>query len=142
MRQLQDPRRQETMKNSKSAQQYKMALEVASRNLKKLVDSGVRIAMGTDTGPPARFQGYFEHMETDLMAKAGLTPTQVLASATADAARCMKLSDRVGTLVAGRFADFLVLDGDPLEDVANLHKINSVWIAGNRIERRGSTTSQ
>ena len=60
------------MQNSKAAQQYKKALEVASQNLKKLVDNGVRIAFGTDTGPPARFQGYFEHMGMDLMAKAGL----------------------------------------------------------------------
>ena len=50
-----------------------------SRNLKKLSDAGVTIAMGTDTGPPARFQGYFELMELELMAKAGLTPKQVLA---------------------------------------------------------------
>jgi imidazolonepropionase-like amidohydrolase len=54
----------------------------------------------------------------------------------------MKLSEKVGTLAAGRFADFVVLDADPLEDVANLHKINSVWIAGNRVERRSASTSQ
>ena len=62
------------MRNSPSAQRYKAALEVASRNLKKLSDAGVTIAMGTDTGPPARFQGYFELMELELMVKAGLTP--------------------------------------------------------------------
>ena len=88
------------MTNSKSAQRYKAALEVANRNLKKLSDAGVTIAMGTDTGPPARFQGYFELMELEMMAKAGLTPRQVLASATRDAARCMKLDREVGTLEA------------------------------------------
>jgi imidazolonepropionase-like amidohydrolase len=139
VRQLQEPARQEAMRTSKAAQQYKASLDVASRNLEKLVDAGVTIAFGTDTGPPARFQGYFEHMEADLMAKAGLTPAQILASATGDAARCMKVADRLGTLAAGRFADFIVLDGDPLEDVASLHKINSVWIAGNRIERKAAT---
>jgi imidazolonepropionase-like amidohydrolase len=81
-------------------------------------------------------------MEADLMAKAGLTSAQVLASATVDAARCMKAGDKIGTLAAGRYADFVVLDGDPLEDIANLHKINSVWIAGNRIERRAGPTTQ
>lgn len=141
VRQLEEPERQEAMRNSRSAQQYKVALEVASRNLKKLANAGVRIAFGTDTGPPARFQGYFEHMEADLMAKAGLTPAQILASATADAARCMKASERIGTLVPGRYADFVVLDGDPLEDIANLHKINSVWVAGNRVERRVETAA-
>ena len=76
---LKEPARQEAMANSKSAQRYKVGLEVANRNLKKLSDAGVTIAMGTDTGPPARFQGYFELMELEMMAKAGLTPRQVLA---------------------------------------------------------------
>ena len=57
-------------------------------NLKTLADQGVRIAMGTDTGPPARFQGFFEHLELEMMVDAGLTPMQVLVSATGDAARC------------------------------------------------------
>lgn len=41
--------------------------------LKKLVDSGVKYSFGTDTGPPARFSGYFEHWEMELMAEAGLS---------------------------------------------------------------------
>jgi imidazolonepropionase-like amidohydrolase len=88
--------------------------------------------MGTDTGPAARFQGYFELMELELMAKAGLTPRQVLASATRDAARCMKLDAEVGTLEPGKWADFVVLDADPLAAIANVKKINAVYIAGNR----------
>src|SRR6185436_7030108 len=67
---LKQPARQEQMRNSKSAQRYKAGLVVASQNLKTLSDAGVPIAMGTDTGPPARFQGYFELMELELMAKA------------------------------------------------------------------------
>ena len=85
-----------------SAQRYKAALEVASRNLKTLSDAGVTIAMGTDTGPAGRFQGYFELMELELMAKAGLTPKQALLSATRDAARCMKVEQDLGTLQPGR----------------------------------------
>jgi imidazolonepropionase-like amidohydrolase len=132
---LKQPARQEAMKNSRSAQRYKAGLQVANRNLKKLADSGVKIAMGTDTGPPARFQGYFELMELEMMAKAGLTPRQVLASATRDAARCMKLDTQVGTLEANKWADFVVLDADPLADISNVKKINAVYIAGNRVER-------
>ena len=123
------------MRNSRSAQRYKVALDQASRNLKKLVDSGVTIAMGTDTGPPARFQGYFELMELELMAKAGLTPRQVLASATRDAARCQKLDTELGTLEANKWADFVVLDADPLADISNVRKISAVYIAGNQIRR-------
>jgi imidazolonepropionase-like amidohydrolase len=132
---LKQPQRQEQMKNSRPAQRYKAGLEVANRNLKKLSDAGVKIAMGTDTGPPARFQGYFELMELEMMAKAGLTPRQVLASATRDAARCMKLDREVGTLETNKWADFVVLDADPLADISNVKKISAVYVAGNSIAR-------
>lgn len=133
--QLKEPARQEQMKNSKSAQRYKVALEQAMKNAKKLSDSGVKIAMGTDTGPPARFQGYFELMELELMAKAGMTPKQVLLSATRDAARCQKLDRDLGTLEANKWADFVVLDADPLADITNTKKISDVYIAGNKVAR-------
>ena len=130
--QLKEPARQAQMRNSKSAQRYKAGLEVANRNLKKLSDAGVKIAMGTDTGPPARFQGYFELMELELEAKAGLTSKQVLVSATRDAARCQKLND-VGTLEANKWADFVVLDADPLANISNTRKISAVYVAGNKV---------
>jgi imidazolonepropionase-like amidohydrolase len=133
---LRDPTRQAGVRTSRSAQEYKKALEVASRNLKRLADAGVRIAMGTDTGPPARFQGYFEHMELELMAKAGLTARQVLASATADAARCMGAPAGAGTIRPGAWADFVVLGRNPLDDIRNTRTIESVWIAGKRVPRR------
>jgi imidazolonepropionase-like amidohydrolase len=130
-----EPAFQSKTKADKSAQRYKAALDVASRNVKKLADNGVGIAMGTDTGPAGRFQGYFELMELELMAKAGLTPKQVLAAATRDAARCWRLDKDLGTLEAGKWADFVVLDADPLTDVANTKKISDVYIAGNRVQR-------
>jgi imidazolonepropionase-like amidohydrolase len=133
--QRKQPAQQEAMRKNASAQRYKAALEVASRNVKKLSDAGIPIAMSTDTGPAGRFQGYFELMELELMAKAGLTPRQVLRSATRDAARCMKLDDQLGTLEAGRWADFVALDADPLADVGNYKKISDVFIAGNRVAR-------
>jgi imidazolonepropionase-like amidohydrolase len=128
---LKQPARQQAMAGSASAQRYKKGLEVATANLKMLSDAGVAIAMGTDTGPPARFQGYFELMELEMMAKAGLTPRQVLASATRDAARCMKLDAELGTLEPNKWADFVVLDADPLVDISNVRKINKVYVAGN-----------
>lgn len=132
---LREPARQDAMRRSTSAQRYKAALTVASRNLKRLSDAGVTIAMGTDTGPMGRFQGYFELMELELMAKAGLTPRQVLAAATRDAARCMQIDRDLGTLEQGKWGDFVVLDADPLADISNVRRIHSVWIAGNRVAR-------
>jgi imidazolonepropionase-like amidohydrolase len=89
--------------------------------------------MGTDTGPPYRFQGYFEHLELEYMTKAGMTPMQTLVSATSTAARCLNAADQFGTLEAGKWADLVVLGANPLDDIRNTQKIDSVWIAGNRV---------
>src|SRR5688500_2490746 len=132
---LQQPDRQQAMRTSQSAQRYKEALRVAKRNLKTLSDAGVPIAMGTDTGPTGRFQGYFELMELELMVQSGLTPRQALAASTRDAARCMKIDRDLGTIEPGKWADFVVLDASPLADIANIRRIASVWIAGNRVAR-------
>jgi len=132
---LEEPARQKAMHESSAAQKYKAALKVAEKNLKTLSDAGVTIAMGTDTGPPARFQGYFEQLELEMMTHAGLTPRQVLNAATRDAARCMKIDDEVGTLEPGKWADFLVLDGNPIADISNTRALDAVYIAGNKIGR-------
>src|SRR5262249_15439218 len=103
--QLQEPQRQEAMSKSPTAQSYKAALGVAKRNLKKAVNAGLLIVMGTDAGPfPNRFQGYFEHLEMEMMAESGLTPAQILRAATGDAAQAMKQAmkvDGVGPLMKG-----------------------------------------
>jgi imidazolonepropionase-like amidohydrolase len=131
--QLLDPKRQQAMRESGAAQRYKVALQVASRNLKKLADSNVRIAFGTDSGPPSRFQGYFEHMELELMAKAGLTPQQILMAATGDAARCIGMAGNIGTIAPGAWADFIVLKESPITDIRKMRTIEGVYIAGNRV---------
>jgi imidazolonepropionase-like amidohydrolase len=134
MTNLQKPESQQAMRASPAAQRYKVALEVAKRNLKKLSDAGVPIAMGTDTGPTGRFQGYFELMELEQMVSAGLTPRQALTAATRDAARCMKLDRDLGTIEPGKWADFVVLNADPLSNISNVRRIASVWIAGNEVK--------
>ena len=133
LEQLKAPGRQERMRKSESARKYKVALGVATENVKKMSAGGVRIAMGTDTGPPARFQGYFEHMELEMMVKAGLTPMQAIVAATSDAARCMKKGDTLGVLRAGALADFVIYTDDPTQDIRATRTIESVWVGGNRI---------
>jgi imidazolonepropionase-like amidohydrolase len=136
MAKAQEPAFQETMRNDKSGMWYKEHLPVAMRNLKKLEDAGVPVAMGTDTGPAYRFQGYFEHMELEYMTKSGLTPMQALVAATSTAARCLKAADQIGSLEAGKWADFAVLGANPLDDIRNTQKLESVWIAGNLVPAR------
>ena len=128
-----EPAFQEKMRNDKAGMWYRDHLAVAMRNLKKVEDAGVPVVMGTDTGPPYRFQGYFEHLELEQMTKAGLTPMQALVAGTGTAARCLHAQEQLGTLEPGKWADFLVLDANPLDDIRNTRKIDSVWIAGNRV---------
>ncbi len=131
--QLNEPQRQEAMRRSASAQAYKTALAVAQRNLKRAADAGLLIAMGTDAGPFAnRFQGYFEHLEMELMAEAGLTTAQILRSATLDAAHALQV-EGIGALTKGAWADFIVLDRDPLKDIRHTRSLSSVRIAGNQV---------
>jgi imidazolonepropionase-like amidohydrolase len=130
---LQQPARQQAQRQSASAQYWEAQLPLARQNLKRLSDAGVIIGMGTDTGPAARFQGYFEHLELEMMAEAGMTPMQILMASTGNAARCVNLEDQVGTLEPGKRADFLVLTADPLEDIRNTRSIESVWINGNEV---------
>jgi imidazolonepropionase-like amidohydrolase len=131
---LKDPQRRLQVRQSRSAQTYKQGLQWALKNLKTLSDSGVVIAFGTDSGVSGRFQGYFEHLEMELMAEAGLSPMEILTSATGSAASCLDLKD-VGTLEPGKLADFVVLDKDPVADITNTRGISSVWIGGKSVSR-------
>jgi imidazolonepropionase-like amidohydrolase len=129
---LKDPARQQQIQKSKSAQTYKQQLPVAMANLKTLCNSGVPIVFGTDSGMPARFIGYFEHLEMEMMQEAGLTPMQIIVSATKNAADYMGLKD-LGTLSPGHWADFIILTDDPLTDIRNTRKIESIYIGGKQL---------
>ncbi len=129
---LKDPERMARVAESPSAQGYREHYPIAMANAKAAADAGIKIAFGTDTGPAGRFQGYFEHIETGEMSEAGLTAEQILMSATGDAAACLDL-EGVGTLTAGNWADFIVLNESPLEDIAALRSIDRVVVAGNTV---------
>ena len=132
LEQLKDPDRMRSVQESPAAAGYRAALDVAMANLTSAADGGVRIAFGTDTGPAGRFQGYFEHMEMDMMAETGLSATDIVYSATGGAASCLELDD-LGKLVEGNWADFIVVDEDPSEDISHMRAIASVWVSGNRV---------
>ena len=129
---LSSPERMSRIAGSRSAQAYKAQLPTAMGNVGTLYNSGVRIAMGTDTGPPARFQGYFEHMEMHMMVDAGLTPLDAIRASTGVAADCIGMGD-IGTLEPGKWGDFSVLTENPAEDIRNSHSMESVYVAGNLV---------
>jgi imidazolonepropionase-like amidohydrolase len=136
--QVKDPAFQEKYRQNPETQAAKKALDQASRNLKRLSDAGVLIAFGTDTGAAfGRWQGYFEHLELELMVKAGMTPMRAIVAATGDAAKVQKFTE-LGTIQAGRHADLVVLNANPLTDIKNTRQIHSVWIGGRQLGTAGT----
>ncbi len=133
-----EPGRRESIRNSRAARAYRISLDIATHNLKRLSEAGVTIAFGTDSGPLGRFQGYFEHMEIGLMRESGLSMEEILLSATGNAAACIRRDD-IGLIEAGRRADFIVLSQDPLSGPEAVRAIESVWIGGTRIEDSDKT---
>ena len=111
---------------------FQTALDVAKKNLKRLYDAGVKVGFGTDTGPPGRFPGFFEHLEMQYMAEAGLTPMQIIQTATRNSAEFLGAKDS-GTLENGKWADLIVLSKNPIDDIRNTRTIESVMIAGRKV---------
>jgi imidazolonepropionase-like amidohydrolase len=93
----------------------------AQTNLKRIHDAGIPVVLGTDAGNPLTLHGASVFMELEAMQAAGLTPMEVLIAATANGAVAMGL-DSTGTVTAGAVADLVVLDGDPLADIANVRR--------------------
>jgi imidazolonepropionase-like amidohydrolase len=104
------------------------------RSVARLNAAGVTIALGDDTGIENTFYGYGEHRELELMVAAGMTPMQAIIAATKTSAELLRLS-QLGTLARGKSADFIVLDGNPLENIANTKRISSVYQRGARVDR-------
>jgi imidazolonepropionase-like amidohydrolase len=104
---------------------------VQARNLAKLNSAGVRIAFGTDSSAAV---GWNAHQELTDMVAAGMTPAQVIVAATKTAAETVKL-DQLGTVAAGKSADFLVLDANPLDNINNTRRISGVYLRGKKLDR-------
>ena len=107
---------------------------IAAANLRRVWDAGIPVAMGTDAGNIGTLHGPSVFREMALMVEAGLTPLQVLRSATRNGAMVMGRSRELGSLEAGKLADLVVLDADPLADVGNLARIHRVFKDGQAFE--------
>jgi imidazolonepropionase-like amidohydrolase len=102
---------------------------IQARNLAKMNGAGVRIVVGTDGNTP-----YAPHFEMADMVAAGMTTAQVIVAATSNGARFLRMND-AGTIEANKSADFIVLDANPIDDIANTRKISAVYLRGAAVDR-------
>jgi imidazolonepropionase-like amidohydrolase len=107
---------------------------ILQRSLAKLAAAGARIVLGGDTGLQDDPFGFAEHRELELMVEAGMTPMQALVAATANGADYLRLRN-AGILATGKQADFLVLDGNPLENITNTRRISRIFLKGRELNR-------
>jgi imidazolonepropionase-like amidohydrolase/ABC-type multidrug transport system permease subunit len=117
------------------AAQFEQALEQARSNLLHVWAAGIPLVMGTDAGYPLVFHGASLHRELQLWVQAGIPAAVALQAATANAAKLLGAGDRIGGIRKGLDADFLLVDGNPLEDIAATERISLVVYKGERLRR-------
>lgn len=129
---LKDPEFNRKLHQSPLFKFYQGNMDMALENMGREARAGIPFGMGTDSGPPGRFPGFNAHLEMEYMAKAGIKPMDVILAATSAPARFFGANDQ-GTLEAGKLADVLVLDKNPLDDIRNTRTIAHVYISGREV---------
>ena len=97
--------------------------------------AGVPILAGTDLANPYVYPGFGLHDELGLLVRAGLTPAEALRTATINPARFLGVTDSLGVVAPGKIADLVLLDANPLQNIANTRKIRAVIQGGRLLDR-------
>ena len=128
----------EEAKSSTDGATIAKSFEKQSQIVGAMQRAGVPILAGTDAAlyQPYTYAGFSLHDELGLLVRAGLTSTQALQSATIDPARFLGRDKDLGSIEKGKFADMVLLDADPLSDISNTQKINTVIVNGRVLDRR------
>ncbi|WP_424963189.1 amidohydrolase family protein [Ekhidna sp.] len=106
-----------------------------SRDIQFLLDQGLNMVLGTDTGNDFNFAGYSLHEEMQLLRMGGMEPLQIIKMGTLNAAKMMHAEDSLGSIEVGKLADMILLDQNPLSNIEHTLTINSVF-KGGRVQKR------
>ena len=106
---------------------------MGATNALKLRAAGMKIVNGSDTGQTRFFIGWAGQLEFEHWVLMGLTPAEAIVAATRDSAAAAHLN--TGLVAPGRSADFIVLDANPLDNIANSRRINKVYLRGQEVDR-------
>jgi imidazolonepropionase-like amidohydrolase len=98
----------------------------AAANLRRVLDAGIRVVVGSDAGNIGTLHGPAIFREMASMVQAGLTPLEVLRAATANGAHALGMAGQTGVIAAGALADLVMLEADPLADIGNASRIHAV----------------
>ena len=136
---LDDPENRAAVVEAPEFEDRKAAFRQLQDFVKTIHDAGIKVALGNDAGTPNVPFGWGMHHEMELYVEAGLTPMQAIIAATATGAGQMPPMSEAefGTLEAGKAADLVVLNSDPLVDIQNTLDIHQVMRLGEWVERSG-----